>query len=391
MPKINRLPRGWIIIGLIIFVIGAGFTLAFRPLSAYWLQQQGGAAVVDLSRNLPAESGGFACLAEPFEDEALRAQLTLAISQLEQARSVLPQQAHLYYLLGRAYCMAGQYDLAVQTLPKFSELRPKKPQADLELGFALEKLCPPHGDCEQLTTVQVWQRAGVLPEHLIANGEAARKKEDFAQAIAWYQRAETMGADLRSTIAFMRYQSALTEGREQEAFTALEEAVKTDAGWANADLRFLGWYRYGQWWYEKHRNFEVASEIMHQVVRMFPETPSSKFILSEAYRYIGFSNYYQESFDDAIFYFNRALEIDSGNRWAKIGLGKALYEKNPTNVAEIERIFLEALESHTQNLSLWRDIIHFWKQKNQDDLLKMLCERAAQKEISVDLCGGELY
>lgn len=198
MPKINRLPRGWIIIGLIIF--GAGITLAFRPLSAYWLQQQGGAAVVDLNRNLPAESGGFACLAEPFEDEALRAQLTLAISQLEQASSVLPQQAHLYYLLGRAYCMAGQYDLAVQTLPKFSELRPKNPQADLELGFALEKLCPPRGECEQLTTVQVWQRAGVLPEHLIANGEAARKKEDFAQAIAWYQRAQSMGANLEQVI-----------------------------------------------------------------------------------------------------------------------------------------------------------------------------------------------
>lgn len=200
MPKINRLPRGWIVIGLIIFVIGAGFSLAFRPLSAYWLQQQGGAVVVDLSSNLPAESGGFACLAEPFKDEAWLAQLTLAISQLEQASSVLPRQAHLYYLLGRAYCMAGQYDLAVKTLPKFTELRPKNPQADLELGFALEKLCPPRGECEQLNTVQVWQRAGVSPEHLIANGEAARKNEDFTQAIEWYQRAQLMGANLEQVI-----------------------------------------------------------------------------------------------------------------------------------------------------------------------------------------------
>ncbi|WP_428839428.1 tetratricopeptide repeat protein [Bellilinea caldifistulae] len=322
------------------------------------------------------------------QNAEVQARLGKAINQLEQASRLLPKQAHLYYLLGRAYCMAGKYDLAVQVLPIFSELRPKNPQADLELGFALEKLCPPRGECEKITTKQVWQRAGVLPEHLIANGEAARKKEDFSQAIDWYRRAEAMGADLRSTIAFVRYQAALKEGREEEAYTALEEAVRTDTGWANADLRFFGWYRYGQWWYEKLGNFEISSEIMHQVIRMFPETPSSKFILSEAYRYIGYSNYYKGNFYDAIFYFNRALEIESKNGWAKIGLGKALYEKGNPNVNEIERIFLEALEFHSQNLSLWRDVIYFWKQKNQNDFFELTCEKAAQKEIVIDLCNG---
>ncbi len=197
---IPQLPRKWWVVGLTFFTLGAGLALGFRPLSGYWLQQRGGAAVVDLSRALPDESGGFACLAEPFEDDAALARLTLAIDQLEQASRLLPQQAHLYYLLGRAYCMAGRYDQAAQVLPKFTDLRPKNPQADLELGFALEKLCPPRGECTGLTTTQVWQRAGVLPEHLIANGEAARKKEDFAQAIKWYQRAERMGVDLDDLI-----------------------------------------------------------------------------------------------------------------------------------------------------------------------------------------------
>ncbi len=230
-------------VGLGLLVLGAGFAFGYRPLSAFWLQQQGGAVVVDLGAALPAESGGFACLADPLQDADSHARLGKAIDQLEQASRLLPGQAHLYYLLGRAYCMAGRYDLAAQALPKFTALRPKNPQADLELGFALEKLCPPKGECSNLTTALVWQRAGVLPEHLIANGEAARKKEDFAQAIDWYRRAEVMGADLRSTIAFVRYQAALKEGRESEAYEALSEAVETDAGWANADMRFLGWYR----------------------------------------------------------------------------------------------------------------------------------------------------
>jgi tetratricopeptide (TPR) repeat protein len=386
MPKINRLPRGWIIRGLIIFVIGAGFTLAFRPLSAYWLQQQGGAAVVDLSRNLPAESGGFACLAEPFEDEALRAQLTLAISQLEQARSVLPQQAHLYYLLGRAYCMAGQYDLAVQTLPKFSELRPKNPQADLELGFALEKLCPPRGDCEQLTTVQVWQRAGVLPEHLIANGEAARKKEDFAQAIAWYQRAEAMGADLRSTIAFTHYQTALKEGREQEAFTALEEAVKTDGGWANADLRLLGWYYYGRFIYLIVKDYPLAEKIFLEAISFYQEGSNSKWILSEIYRNLAAVENQQKKTNSALFSLLKSLEINPQNEWAIIALGKIVFDQSPNDIQKADSYFKRAVEINLHNINVWRSIITFWHSKNQEQKVDEYCAFALKNNIILEEC-----
>ncbi|MFZ6020983.1 MAG: hypothetical protein ACOYXO_15365, partial [Chloroflexota bacterium] len=226
-------------------LVAAGLFFTARPVLAFWNQLQGGQALQPYLYNLPPQSGGFACLTQPLSDPAEREVVSRAVGQLEQSIRLLPNQAHPYYLLGRAYCRLGDYAAAVRFLPRFSELRPKNPQADFELGFALEKLCPPAGECEELTTAQVWQRAGVLPEHLIANGEAARKQEDFEQALAWYRRAQLLGADLRSTMAYLEYQRALKEEKQEEAYAALQRAVELDAGWADADMRFLGWYRYG--------------------------------------------------------------------------------------------------------------------------------------------------
>lgn len=384
---ITQLPRKWWVVGLTFLTLGAGLALGFRPLSGYWLQQRGGAVVVDLSRVLPVESGGFACLAEPFEDDAVLARLTLAIDQLEQASRLLPQQAHLYYLLGRAYCMAGRYDQAAQVLPKFTVLRPKNPQADLELGFALEKLCPPLGECTGLTTTQVWQRAGVLPEHLIANGEAARKKENFAQAVEWYQRAETMGADLRSTIAFTHYQSALKEGREQEAYTALEEAVKTDAGWANADLRFLAWYYYGRFIYLIVKDYPLAEKIFLEAISYYREGSNSKWILSEIYRNLAAVENQQKKINSALFSLLKSLEINPQNEWAIISLGKIVFDQSPNDIPKVDSYFKRAVEINLHNINVWRSIITFWQSKNQEQKVDEYCAFALKNNIILEECN----
>ncbi len=384
--KTTGKPPRWMVTGLVVLALAAGFTLAFRPLSAYWLQQQGGAVVVDLSRNLPPESGGFACLADPFKDEAVQAQLAHAISQLEQASNVLPQQAHLYYLLGRAYCMAGQYDLAVQALPEFTALRPKNPQADLEIGFALEKLCPPRGECEGLTAAQVWQRAGVLPEHLIANGEAARKKEDFAQAMDWYQRAEAMGADLRSTLAFTRYQAALKEGREQEAYAALKEAVNTDAGWANADLRLLGWYYYGRFIYLIVEDYPLAEKIFLEAISYYREGSNSKWILSELYRNLAAVENQQKKINSALFSLLKSLEINPQNEWAIIALGKIVFDQSPNDIQKVDSYFKRAVEINLHNINVWRSIITFWQSKNQEQKVDEYCAFALKNNIPLEEC-----
>jgi|GEM_PF-6135652 len=379
MVNLTQLPRKWLVIGLILLAVGAGLMLGFRPLSAFWLQQQGGAAVVELSRNLPADSGGFACLAEPLQNAEVQARLGKAINQLEQASRLLPEQAHLYYLLGRAYCMAGKYDLAVQVLPIFSELRPKNPQADLELGFALEKLCPPRGECEKITTKQVWQRAGVLPEHLIANGEAARKKEDFSRAVEWYQRAEAMGADLRSTIAFVRYQAALKEGREEEAYTALEEAVRTDTGWANADLRFLGWYRLIRFLFDYRQDNQNAEILIDLAIKMVQQEVKFNSILSEMYRIKGWIRSERGFKEDAIYYLEKSINLNPNNAWVYVSYGKALYlfEKDTQKSMSYFRRALNVEDSP----DLQNSIVQFWLAQNRiSEVIKICLETGSMIE-----------
>ena len=376
--------------GLIaVWVVAAGIlAIAARPAFAQWNQFQASQALYPYLYNLPPQTGGFACLTQPLSEATEREVVTKAAARLERSLQILPNQAYTYYLLGRAYCRLGDYAAAARVLPRFSELRPKNPQADLELGFALEKLCPPTGECEDLTTAQVWQRAGVLPEHLIANGEAARKQEDFEQALIWYRRAEQMGADLRSTLAFVEYQRALKEDKQEEAYAALQKAVELDAGWADAEMRFLGWYRYGQWIYEKISDYSFAEEIMQKAIMWYANNTSLRHVLSEAYRYIGFSRFYRGLLEQSVEPFRVATEIFPDNAWAWVGLGKALFLMDDSNLEEAQKHFMTALKSRPDNISLWNDVINFWLQTNNNHYLETICLQAKKSGFDFKSCNN---
>jgi tetratricopeptide (TPR) repeat protein len=369
-------------------LVAAGLLLTARPVLAFWNQLQGGNALHSYLYNLPAESGGFACLAQPLSEPAEREAVMQAIAQLEQSIQILPKQAHTYYLLGRAYCRLGDYAAAVKFLPRFTDLRPENPQADLELGFALERLCPPAGECEDLTTAQVWQRAGVLPEHLIANGEAARKQEDFEQALAWYRRAEQMGADLRSTMAYVEYQRALKAEKQEEAYAALQKAVEIDAGWADAEMRFMGWYRYARYIFEVRENFGLAMEILRNIESQYSGEIRLKSYISEVYRLLGWAYVIQKKFDTSEEYFAKAIEINPSNAWVYISYGKALFLQNPENIEQTISYFDYALELNNDNPHLWRSIYQFWILVDQTKQILEVCRRARVDGIAdiINLC-----
>lgn len=369
----------------VLVIIMAVIMVAWQPLATLG---GGWGAIRQLEgyyQNLEPASGGFACLASPLTDPIDYATVKKAVESLVELTQIFPHQAHLYYLIGRGYCLLGDYASAARMFPRFTELRPQNPQADLELGFALEKLCPPRGECQKITTKQVWQRAGVLPEHLITNGEAARKREDFARAIDWYRRAEAMGADLRSTIAFTRYQAALKEGREQEAYAALEEAVRMDTGWANADLRFLGWYRYGFWLYEQ-RNYPLVEEVFIELIGFTDVHKVSPVILSEVFRRLGVSQYILKNFQGALENFEKSILINPNNKWAYISLGRALYEQNNNDFISADENFKMALKIDPEDEQIWKNVISFWKTKGQIEKFGEYCILAKSKGLSLEEC-----
>lgn len=377
----------WLVLaGVVLVGSGLAAALGWRALQAGALELQAAAVLQPYIQQQGTPADGIACLGQPLGEPDARAGVQVAVELLERAAQLSPDRAYAYFLLGRAHCLLGDYPAAVSRLPLFTQRRTNNPQADLELGFALEKLCPPAGECPAFTAVEAWRRGGVVPEHFTWRGEAARQAEQYPQAVEWYQRAQWMGADLRSTILYVRYLQALAGGKDEAAHNALSGAIETDSGWANADLRFLGWYRYGQWRSEKFGDYPATVEIMRRAISIFPENSPLEYVLSEAYRYIGFAQFFQGAAVDAVINFRTAVEIDPTNGWARIGLGKVLYRLDPGNIAEVEANFSAAIEWRSENKSIWQAILVFWIQNNHPDQAARVCAQANQKGIVMDIC-----
>ncbi len=376
----------WLALALV--AAGLAAALGWRTLQAGALTLQAAAVLQPYIQQQGEQSDGITCLGQALDDAAGRAAVQRAAGLLERAVQLAPDRAYAYFLLGRAHCLLGDYAAAARALPLFTEQRSTNPQADLERGFALEQLCPPAGECPAYSAVEAWQRADVRPEHFVGRGEAARQAEQYPQAIEWYQRAQQMGADLRSAILYVRYLQALAGGQDEAAYTALRDAVDIDSGWADAGIRFLGWYRYGQWLSEKFGDYPATVEVMQRAISIFPEKSPLKYVLSDAYRYIGFAQLFQGNTQDAVNNFRTAVNIDPTNGWARIGLGKALYRMDPEKIAEVETNFSAAIEWRWENKSIWQDILIFWVENNHPDQAARVCAQADQKGMVVDSCTG---
>ncbi|MEM4655255.1 MAG: tetratricopeptide repeat protein [Thermosphaera sp.] len=219
--------------------------VAVNPLLALYHQQQAGRALAQILPTSENEYGGFACLQPFIEDLDQRETLKAALNHLRKAENYAPRQSHTFYLQGKTWCLLGDYENAVQAFQRFSELRPKNPIGYLEMGFALLQACPPNGKCpDGLNTYDVWRKAGVRAEDFLVMAEKARQKEDWETALLWYQNAQRMGMELRSTVAYLRYLNLKRRAREREALKALEMALTLDKGWINWRIRSQAWLTY---------------------------------------------------------------------------------------------------------------------------------------------------
>ena len=237
LPKTLPMRRSTIILLAALLALALLLAILYKPLLALYHQEQGGRMLAEV---LPAGDnayGGFACLRPFLEDLQQRAKVQRALEHLTKAQSLAPRQAHTYYQIGRAYCLLGDYERAVPAFQTFAELRPKNPLASLELAFALLNACPPNGKCaDGLNSYDVWRRAGVTAEHFLEMAERERQKENYPEALLYYQQAQRMGRELRSTIAYVRYLIFKANGDDERALQALQSAVEMDMGWVNEEI-----------------------------------------------------------------------------------------------------------------------------------------------------------
>ena len=362
---------------------------SIKPLLALFHQGQAGRALGEVVAVGDNEYGGFACLRPFVEDLQQRESLQTALTHLRKAESFAPNQSHTYLLLGRTFCLLGDYESAIPAFQKFGELRPKNPLGYLEMGFALLQARPPNGKCpDGLNTYDAWRKAGVRAEDFLALAERARQKEDYATALLWYQNAQRMGMELRSTVAYIRYITLKQAGKKEEADQALRTAIDIDRGWVDNNLRFVAWNYYGRSLFYKH-NFKKAKQIIKFAISMYSDFDSQKSVLSDLYRYLAVSSLYLDEKAEAISYIAEAKDANPSSVWAHLQYGWILYKIDPRNAHTTLQEFERGLELAKKDKFIWKSVIELCVNLNREDWVIMFCQRANQNGIKdIEGCSG---
>lgn len=285
----------------------------YKPFSSLMLQNRAGRVLAEFL-STERKAGGFACLPSFVDDIQQQKMLEDSIKDLLRAQAYTPDQSHIYYLMGRSFCLKGDYENAIEAFQHFSELRPKNPLGYLEMGFALLQACPPKGKCSnELNTYDMWRKAGVALGHFIDLAEEARQQENYDRAIFFYQSAQFMGMDLRSTIITMRYLSAEKKGDEQKAFELLRTAIRMDRGWLDQELRFDTWLQFGRACFQ-NGDYKCAERVLSTIIEEYRSNDLFTMRLVEAYEILGSSYLARQELDRALVAMRQALELDREHR-----------------------------------------------------------------------------
>lgn len=360
------------------------FLIGFRPISGLVLEQQGFHLISKAAVTAESSNSGIACLNGELEEIQAVEWVNRAVSLLNKALTYRPNNAHLHYRLGQAYCYAGDYQEAVALLSESYHLRSSNYLSSLELGFALERTCPPSGYCENgYNTEAAWKTAGVTSGAVIANGDRARKNKKFDEAIKWYERAQILGTDLRSLIAYTKYEEAINLGNEEESREWLEKAVEIDSGWLDDRNRFFGWYRLGRLLYSQG-NYPRSESILEQAIDKYPGNGWGVEYYSEAYRLLGIAIARQDRINEGLEYLEYSVEVNPLNTWAYLSYGVYLYLSDHSLKYQAESEFSEALRLAEGNQYVWASIITFWQRQEEWDQVKNLCSLAEETEVIFD-------
>jgi tetratricopeptide (TPR) repeat protein len=368
---------GIIILFIILSLVG------WRSLKAVVYERQAANYLAQIGQEFPTSGGSFACLSKPVEDPVEQETVRLAIDHYQKALQFAPDQAHLLYRLGQIYCLVGDYRGAATALEHSNSLRLHNPQAFLELGFALEKLCPPLGFCvDGVSAVKTWQETGVGPYHFIENGETAGRDEKYQEAVNWYQRAQNMGMDLTSTILYTEF-LLLEEAQDgDKSVIALTNAIEIDSGWVNEATRFRAWYHYGRIWFD-NENWLRAEEILQRAVDIHPGGNNQTSTLSDAYRYLARAQLNLNKHELALPNYKKAVEVYPRNIWGFVSYGRGLLEADKSNISLALEQFKRAIELAGKDYVVWRNIINILLSFDFSSQAASFCDLAVLYDVDM--------
>ncbi|MBU0510510.1 MAG: hypothetical protein KJ638_02265 [Chloroflexi bacterium] len=308
------------------------------------------------------------CFHQPLSD-AEQSLLREAAAYLEKSIAFNPQASHSYLLLGRVYCLLDNPTDAVDNYKAYTQLRPGNPLGHLELGFGYEA----KGEIE--LAIAEWEAGGVSGNDFLEAGGQAQESGSYGEALGWYERVATMGTNSDSNWWYAQFLIFKDLSQDLKAYQALSQAIGTDQGWHNPQVRFLAWYQWGVWLHLEHHSIEAES-VLRKAIELYPDQAPLKSTLSEAYRFLGLAQWAQDNLKDAVTNLKQAVQVNQENTWAHIHYGKVLYLYDPGLVLETQKEFDSAINLATDKIDIWINLIDFWKWVGEVEQTELLCQQA---------------
>lgn len=267
---------------------------------------------------------------------------------------------------------------AEQWLQAASEIDASNPGTWRGLGFVL------FFQGQRDEAVAVWQASGGIGGEFLHRGEMQYRLGQYDEALAWYDLAARVEPDLESTHLYFRYRTLKARGDIEEATSQLEQAVTLDRGWRDLAARFQAWHDWGIWLYEQQRTNE-AEHVFLEAIASYPAQAGLESLLSETYRFLGLSQWAQDNLSAALDSLSKAVQLDERNVWAHIHYGKVLFLQDAQRVAEVEKEFDTAFELSPDNVTVWENIIDFWRWRQEVERAEILCHKVQKKNFASDL------
>ncbi len=379
----------WLLAALVVLPLLALFALRAAPVAlwAYHLEQAGQAMARGLTWPQPRQADSFPRMT----DEAA---LAIALASLRDAQAQRPQHGHAARQMAYVHLARGEWPAAAEAFEEARRWMPDNPVLAWETGLVYEQMLHTieAGGAEaaayEAATPQerlraAWLSAGYDASYLIARGESSRFRQQYEDALLWYERAALM-QPLTSTLA--HYRSVLDESRGEQAaaMASLQRAIELDEGWLSAEIRARARLRWGIWHFNQGQ-LDEALPILESVLEVAPGEPSVRLAHADSYLFQGMIRHQQGELSEAIALFEEALALNDQNALTYLSYGKALFFFDRSQAAETERSFEAALALKPQDAGTWRNMIRFWQQAEQGERASALCERAQQAGLAEGL------
>lgn len=224
-----------------------------------------------------------------------------------------------------------------------------------------------------------WRAGGFTAQDFANAAKWARQMSQHDQALLWYDRIRLLEPELESTYLYLNYLTLKDLAESEPAALNLEQATSLDSGWLDPAMRFEAWYAWGVLLFQQE-NWPAAEIALQTAVDgEYEVSDSLRPIQSEAYRYLGLSQWQQADIEPAVANLRQSVYWNEQNAWAHVHFGKLLYIQDPQQLNLTKSEFAYALTLQPEDTTLWQNLLTFWDSMGEDSQTRHLCDQAKEQ------------